>query len=249
MRKRAVSLKFLSNTYLYYENKQGIFFSTVEELVKAAGDKKDNPTYKYTFDPQVADNNPLPLTSLKNIVALKFATNFDTISAMKHGYFSNRTLVLSPLTQSWQTKDFGVSEVPLDQFKTLNGKPLFSQAFIEANKQKRFELCYVIQDANRPPVHDDILYGPKCQYMTGLSQRVLTCRVPGDSCIHAGDVIFLDINEWHGFTPKQDVRDKLRSSAYLIGTIKHSFDTKNYFMTMDLYTDSFPNTVESVTMQ
>jgi len=59
----------------------------------------------------------------------------------------------------------------------------------------------------------------------------------------------LDINEWHGFTPKQDVRDKLRSSAYLIGTIKHSFDTKNYFMTMDLYTDSFPNTVESVTMQ
>jgi hypothetical protein len=222
--------------YLFYEDLESFNFVTIQKLISDAQEEKKkeelrNKSYKYYSDIELANvkeesSKDYHLRMITNIVNNK---RFSSIEKIAGGYYQNELFEISLLQKSYNSTptEFDANSKPK---YSLEKNPLNTKEYIEYVKNKKDKteysnrIRYIInnyqdsddQDKTQPNFR--YKFGNATKYLFALNQIDLTITVPANMQLKAGEIIYCDIPETHGFN--QVETDKYMSGLYIITEIK-----------------------------
>ena len=242
LEKRATSSLYPTNSFLHFENVNGFYFTSIEEMF-ASGEylnkNNNNPNYVYTRD-VIQTDGKMPLDLLKNINKIEVKHGMDTIAKMNSGYIANKAMTLSPVTYEVMQNYGGISQTSLN---TASPGAYSSDAFINTFGNDTSSINFNFIDKTQPYSYKDTIAPNKKAYFAALLQNVLSITVAGDTDMRAGDTIYVKTKEINGSKDGTTNDDPLRSGIYLIGCIRHELSIASYSMTMDIYKDGFHSAI------
>jgi hypothetical protein len=223
--------------YLFYEDLESFNFVTIQKLISDAQKNKttlEKNKYRYLSDIELADgiaieqkfSNDYQLRLITNIVNNK---RFSSIEKIAGGYYQNELFEISLLQKSYNSTptEFDANSKPK---YSLEQNPLNTKEYIEYVKNKKDKteysnrIRYIInnyqdsddQDKTQPNFR--YKFGNATKYLFALNQIDLTITVPANMQLKAGEIIYCDIPETHGFN--QVEADKFLTGLYIITEVK-----------------------------
>jgi hypothetical protein len=227
--------------YLFYEDNEGFNFVTIQKLIEDAlkdAKKIEDEKYKYISDHEIEDlqNNDqkYALKLISNIINNK---RFSSIEKIAGGYFQNELFEISLLQKSYNSTP---AELQKEESKEnhLGAYPLNTDGYIDyvKNQKERTEysnrIRYLInnyedlEEGNRTQPQYRSKFGNATKYLYALNQLDYTITVPANMKLKAGQIIYCDIPEMHGFNEVN--QDKYVSGFFIITEVKQvmSFGNK-----------------------
>jgi len=223
--------------YLFYEDLEAFNFVTIQKLISdAQKNKKDleKNKYRYLSDIELADgiaieqkfSNDYQLRLITNVVNNK---RFSSIEKIVGGYYQNELFEISLLQKSYNSTptEFDVNSKPK---YSLEQNPLNTKEYIEYVKNKKDKteysnrIRYIInnyqdlddQDKTQPNFR--YKFGNATKYLFALNQIDLTITVPANMQLKAGEIIYCDLPETHGFNIVE--KDKYLTGLFIITEVK-----------------------------
>jgi hypothetical protein len=220
--------------YLFYEDLEAFNFVTIQKLISDAQKKKEelkNKRYTYISDIELADERKdLPkdyqLRLITNVVNNK---RFSSIEKIAGGYYQNELFEISLLQKSYNSTptEFDVNSKPK---YSLEQNPLNTKEYIEYVKNKKDKteysnrIRYIInnyqdsddQDKTQPNFR--YKFGNATKYLFALNQIDLTITVPANMQLKAGEIIYCNLPENHGFNKVET--DKYLTGLFIITEVK-----------------------------
>jgi len=246
LRRRAVSVKYKSSAYSFFENKTGFIFAPVEYLFeRKEGRIKDA---EFFFDSDVKQN--VKNVSFRNILAFNHITQQSTAKMVQEGALKNVTTNLDLRTRTYQVNTFDLQkEFPNFKFpgKTSN---LNTSSFENEYGKLPAVTNFLVNTSKNP---DDYLVdkiGFNKAFVELLTQNILRIYTWGDSYLSAGYRIQCQVPAIDGQTKQKGkkINDTSRfvSGEYLISSIRHMFhklqNKHRYFNSMELIKGTYGET-------
>ena len=233
--KHAVSKDFETNfTYLFYEDLQQFNFITVQQLVKEAKAIKDTiikKKYVYASDTEIyrKDKNSDPDQEYRLITNMTFNRRLATVNKLAGGYFQNELLEISMIQKNFNSTVTELANTEVTP-NALGSSPLNTPEYITYVKNQAEgteyanRIRYIINnyedfsDEGKSQPSYRLKFGNTTKYMHALNQLDITITVPANMNLRAGDIIYVDIPEMHGFN--QVNKDKFLSGLFLVSEVK-----------------------------
>lgn len=238
LRRRAVSTKYKSSAYSFFENKEGFVFAPIEYLFEQDNRKIKNGEFFYDTDIKQDITN----MHFRNILAYNHITQQSTAKMLQEGALKNTTTSLDLRTRSYQVTTFDLKE----QFKNFvfpgKTKSLNVGNFEEEYGKVPSISNFSINSSKNPNDHLVDKIGFNKAFVELLTQNILRILTWGDSNLSAGYRI-----QCH--TPAVDGKTTIKSNKknedssyfggeYLISSIRHMFNKVEgkyrYFNSMEL---------------
>lgn len=219
MRRRAVSKKYVSSAFVFYENKHGYNFETIEAIFernkKGVGDKV------FTFNPTALVNHKD--STFRNILAYRQVAFADSIDKIHHGGFSNKVGSLDLTTGGYKilsyTNNLGQDKfTPADSGGTGQNTSAFERT--HGKTTGKTMLVPTASDRNESFLANKLSILQA--YTQKITQNLTHVYIWGDSEITAGDVIDVTLPEAVGDTGTPE-RDRLASGKYIVAKCRHCF--------------------------
>jgi hypothetical protein len=249
LRRRAVSVKYKSSTYSFFENKSGFVFSPVEYLFERKdGRIKDA---EFFFDTDTKQN--VKNITFRNILAFNHVTQQSTAKMVQEGALKNVTTSLDLRTRTYQTNTFDlVKEFPNFKFPGKTSK--INSANFESEYSKMPAITNFFINTSKNP--DDFLLdkiGFNKAFVELLTQNILRIMTWGDSVLSAGYRIQCQVPAIDGQTnargKKVNEPSSFVSGEYLISSIRHIFhklqNKHRYNTSMELIKGTYGETTRS----
>lgn len=226
--------------YLFYEDNEGFNFVTIQKLIEDAYKNKDKiqeKKYKYISDVEsgLTDKNAKPDADLYFISNIVNNKRFSSIEKIAGGYYQNELFEVSLLQKNFNSHP---TELDKEAGDTALGKyPLNTDSYIDyvKNEKKQSEysnrIRYIINnyedlnEQNRTQPQYRYKFGNATKYMYALNQMDFTITVPANMKLKAGQVIYCDLPEMHGFNDVQ--KDKYVSGFFIITEVKQVMSVGN----------------------
>ena len=230
--------------YLFYEDLEAFNFVTIQKLISDAQKNRaflEENKYRYVSDIELADQiadgknfaKDYQLRLITNIVNNK---RFSSIEKIAGGYYQNELFEISLLQKAYNSTvtEFDVNSKPK---YSLEKNPLNTKEYIEYVKNKKDKteysnrIRYIInnyqdsddQDKTQPNFR--YKFGNATKYLFALNQIDLTITVPANMQLKAGEIIYCDLPETHGFNIVE--KDKYISGLYIITEVKQVVSSGN----------------------
>lgn len=194
LRKRAISKKYKSNAFVFFENARGFNFYTLEKLfemnVQSIGDKvfEYNPTVN--FEDDRGKPEALSKTSFRNILHIDTPSRYDSASKIRDGMFNTKVLNFDILTKKISEKTFKFQDSFSDfVFIDKNAFTQNSKQFYDRYDKDEGMRMFVPSDSSRPDSFIADSLGTKVAYFNMILQQKTVIQTYGDTTITAGDVI------------------------------------------------------------
>lgn len=243
IRKRTVSKQYRSSAYVFFENRSGFNFTTLEHLIltgkNAIGDKI------FFYDSAVGDS--LSNVDIRNILAYQQLTYNNTAELMQSGSLANRTMSLDLKTGTMNTVDFDYSK-SVNKFAQTDPDNIskvkttsFVNAYNAGAGTGTVRNSLIPKSSNNGESFREDSAGYLQSYVNQLTQNIVRVLVYGDSAITAGNVIKLKFPTIAGTTEKPD-SSKLSSGNYLVTKCRHMFvirEKVTYKMALECVKPSF----------
>ena len=223
--------------YLFYEDLKQYNFVTIQQIIEDALKQKETlrkNKYRYISDiaslskSTTGDSNQ-DLRVITNIVNNK---RFSSIEKITSGYYQNELFEINMLQKAYASTPTELNETNKydDNIPTLEPFTLNTPGYIKYVKNEKIEkeysnrVRYIIN--NFPDVDGQGMgqpsyrskFGNVAKYMNALNQIDLTITVPANMDLRAGQVIYCDIPENHGFNIVET--DKYISGLFIISEVK-----------------------------
>jgi hypothetical protein len=226
LRRRAISTKNKSSSFVFYENQYGYQFRTLESIFEQG--KKNVGDRIYFYDTNTAES--VRTVNYRNIIAYQHQNLATTLDSVQNGGLNNRVIELDLVTGEIKKHDFkDESYVKVDKSGTDISTSTFKQKYGEEPSVQYF----VASDSSLP----DYQLPEKIGYLQGFIQKIVSnllhVHVYGDNLTGAGDVIELKIPDATGLTNTKE--GKMMSGNYMIAKCRHMLTFGNYRQ----YTQSF----------
>lgn len=233
IRQRAISKKYPNSPFLFFEDKDGFNFYTVDWLVEYYRNYVGAQVYTMATTVNVTDTPGANFDTLqfRNIIAFQVIGNQDTYEKVQQGAVQN--LVKS---FDFTSKDFSVKKFNVADSKPLTTDPK-GKVNITGNLNERFKVPGMERFI---PTSVDIgtniidNAGAKQSLRALFGETAANIYVQGDSGLTIGEVIELkmpDLSNLAG-VPKED--DKLTSGNYMITKIRHMLSADEHKMSMEI---------------
>jgi hypothetical protein len=233
IRRRSVSQDYHSSSYVFFENKRGFNFTSLEYLLKnQTGNIKDK---EFFYDPAV--NSDSKNITARSIMVLKNVSQFNNTKKMIYGSLNNVVKKFDLLTgETTETNYVNAEQQHKFKYASDNPKPLNSSNFEEQYGKESATSLLVPYSSHLPETHIAESIGAKHSFVTKLGQNIYHAHVNGDTALTAGDVITINIPRAAAEQPKEN---RMLSGNYLISKIRHSLITTStsqntYQCTMEL---------------
>lgn len=224
IRKRTVSKQYKTSSYVFFENRNGFNFTTLEHLIQtgksAIGDKI------FFYDSAVSDS--MSNVDIRNMLAYQQLTYNNTAELMQSGALANRTIALDLKTGSINTVDFDYSKNvnKFAQTDADNISKVKTSSFVSAYNKgvgtSNIKNIMIPKTSNSGDTYREESAGYLQSYVNQLTQNIVRILVYGDSAVTAGNVIKLKFPTITGTTEKPD-SSKLSSGNYLVTKCRHMF--------------------------
>lgn len=209
IRRRAVSSKNQSSTYVFFENQNGFNFVTIESLFKGSPIK--------TFVQDNTTGSDISKLTDDNIIGYELSHMFNAMDRIDRGTMSSRFSTFNFQTNEYQKQ---VVQSPDMSDKSAGSSSWNSKTFTQKFGKYPGRNSYVPYD-NRLPITNIPESTPnQLAYSGELMQNTIRLRVFGDTKLKAGDVIDAKIQRQMSTTgnPTQDTDI---SGTMLIASLRH----------------------------
>lgn len=246
---RAVANNSNHYNYVFFETVYGFNFKTIQQLIEDGLKNTNKKSYVY-FSNVLRDNN-LTTEQRKSILqstvtSITFNKRYETPVKVKAGYYQNeffeidvfnKKVTSTPTTLPTAKPPGAIANGAINTIDFIKYQQ--NQNSLPGTSPR---VHYIIgqnggDDPNMPNFWKD-KFGNGVIAMAGLSQLRITISVPGDTRVIPGDVVTLQLPEFHGFNEVKD--DPYISGDYIITDMKHTIAVgMDHVMTLDLARDSF----------
>lgn len=227
-------------TYLFYENTEGFNFVTIQQLIEdARKERSDLRSKPYKFISNVELTNRVgtdPDQDLRLITNIVFNKRFSSIEKIAGGYYQNELFEVSMVSKGYNSTPTELDPNKVGNY-TLENFPLNTKEYIQYVKNKpegteyanrvRYMinnwLDYEEQNKNQPNYR--LKFGNATKYMYALNQIDISITVPANMSLKAGQIIYCELPETHGFNDVQ--MDKYISGLFIISEVKQVLSAGN----------------------
>ena len=247
--------------YLFYEDLKQYNFVTIQKIIEDALKIKEQlmkNKYRYISDigslskSTTGDQNQ-DLRVITNIVNNK---RFSSIEKITSGYYQNELFEINMLQKAYASTPTELDETyQYDKnIPSLGEHSLNTPGYIKYVKNEKVEkeysnrIRYIIN--NFPDVDGEGMsqpsyrskFGNVAKYMNALNQIDLTVTVPANMDLRAGQVIYCDLPENHGFNTVET--DKYISGLFIISEVKQVIMQGSLAATtLRIYKDGYLNSL------
>ena len=239
--RRAYSEDYKSQSYRFFENRNGYYFVNMEDHIAFFSNK--DQYFFYTSTP--ADNSPDgELLKLQRVVAMNFGTTVDTMRDMNAGKYTRKHYELDILNRTHKAYEFDwiganiMDSEYIDYYRDAYlDFPNFEVGHSDdmmLSHMNKWHRTYTIKDypdqdaPNAPALRPKPYYGDihthKATNFLLFEEYKISLTIYGTNELVAGDIIYLEIPE---FKTKQKV-DEERSGYWLVETINNEFYENTY---------------------
>lgn len=239
---RPVSTGALGADMLFFENREGFNFNSIQSLM--ARDVYDT----YTYQPK---NLRKKLTDIEEkistVLEYEFIKTHDILNEISSGTFANRLISIDPLTRSYNVTDFNY-DIYKSQINEKTGVLSKSSNRLNKTQNENYEgnLKVVFgnsNQANAPYIKErigsvakDIFIENYVPYRTAqlslANYIVAKLIIPGDSGISAGRTIEFNLPRMGVEENGQKELDSYYSGKYLVTAVRHVLQSQGAFQTI-----------------
>lgn len=265
MSSMAISQKYHTGGYLFYENVDGFHFRSIESLLAIDGSKPRPSTFNYVYQVTGAsENKPNGKgTKLKNVIkdmesvqSYEFFRPANFLFNMYEGMFASKLITHDSFYKQVQEHNFDYN----DEFKKSyhletdnNDKSSFKSILpfsgYEDTRRPISEnyMAKLMMYCDNQKIHNDYEFPPlKDTIQSRLSQRLsllnvnVSLVVPGNSLLRAGDIINFDLPLQRPILNTTKSSNPYYSGRYLVMSILHTVDKEEgkYMMVLKCAKDS-----------
>jgi hypothetical protein len=243
IRKRCVSKKYKSSSYVFFENRLGFNFTTLEHLISTGKNSIGDKIFFY--DSNV--NDDIKNINVRNILAYQ-QVNFSAIGDMvQSGGLANRTISIDLKTGILNTIDFNFAE-QINKFAQTdpdNVSKIRTSTFMNKYANPSGSSTVMSNLLPKSSINGESFREESAgflqSYINQLTQNIVRILIYGDSAITVGNVIKLKFPEIKGTTDKME-DSKFSSGNYLVAKVRHSFvvrDKVSYKMSIECMKPSY----------
>ena len=256
--RKSVSNVSQSQTFRFFENKNGYHFRTHEHLVQNA--REDIVTYSKITE---ADSSATAQERLvQSIIDIEFPLHVNTFEDMNSGAYYHTVTELDINNRRVYRTDYN----HLENYSTYdlpdgqnNVRSKHSAQFIQNHFRHESQDNLVIKDYHsldnaspsafsRPYAAYTDIYNKKKVSLYHHTSELVTMKVYGRNNVAAGDVIQINLVEVSSDLPNRG-RDEKRSGKYLIESIKNVFYEDTFYQVISMSKSGFKGTPEPFVVQ
>ena len=236
--------------FLFYENKEGFNFKSVESLVRSTTlkDNKKKSVASYVYKGFGATANPYNLNENTNINAFYMNKSTDIRDALTVGQYSNLTIFYDSLNQTFSQIEYKLEEEIKDD-STLGGDDEEDQKKLPVplNLDKYNSRLYTrvsdhgalgvgklgLEATGRDPVDQ----AKSIARYNALFSQSLNIQIACNTNLKVGDIIHLEFPRIRG--GKSENIDPSMSGNYLISRLNHHMQPNASFSSLNLIRDAY----------
>lgn len=232
--------KSKSPSYLFYENRSGYNFRSIDELLTSQTYHKlvkDN----YSRTPQSDGVNSVkdPKEDYKRVMDLSVPVLTDYMSEIQSGRLKSRLVSHDILTKKYTVKDYNVKK-DNDPTTLLNASPAYSK-YATANAASTFIFMpkHYGSYNNFTDVTNHKTYQKRLSFFQNLNKFKINVTALGRTDYTVGQVFDLYVPKVAQITSDDtDPRDKMLSGRYLVSAISHVITRENHTCNFELIKNS-----------
>jgi hypothetical protein len=238
--RKAFSASSKSSNYMFFENRNQYVFKTHEQIFKDAEVLPARNTFYYgETNVDVRDRQIL----MNHALRLRFKQRFNLIDEMRSGAMVSEIVRLDPATKNFDVKiyDHG-DEFGSYAHSDKKSKNYHTQSFRNKyfSKENPTNLFMTFEDSTRTDLRYSEIIPNRNSTNYYLNKIVLEMEIHGCNDLFAGSVVNLVIPEMKFVNGDKDIHPNL-SGRYMIETISHKMEQKQWKMTVRIIKDSFVN--------
>lgn len=238
--RKAFSATSKSSNYFFFENRQKYVFKTYEQMLKDAVKLPDRNTFYFgETNVDIRERKILMNHALK----LRFKSRFNLIDEMRTGAMVSEVVRIDPATKSFDVKvydhgdEFGSYEHMDSKAKNYHTTNFRNKYF---SKENPTNLFLTFEDSTRTDLRYSEIIPARNSTNFYLNKNVLEMEIHGCNDLFAGSIINLVIPEMKFVNGEKSIHPNL-SGRYMIESIIHTMEQKQWRMTVRIIKDSFTN--------
>ena len=230
-----------SPTYLFFENRDGFNFRTIEELTKATTHQyfiKDN--YVRTTESSNSVRSVRDIgEDYKRIVDISIPVVTDYMKDIETGRLKSRIISHDILTKKYTVKDFSLKK-ETKKPHLLNDYPAYSKYAVGNNASSMTVMPkYFSNFNNYSDVTNHKTMQRRISYFQNLEKFKINIQVPGRTDYTVGQVVDVTIPKAAQIVSNDtSTKDEMLSGRYLISAISHTISKDSHACHMELIKNS-----------
>lgn len=231
LRKRAVSQKYLSSTFYFFENKYGFNFNTLEGLM----DQNKTKIGDKIFTRHQAINEHQSPEGFRQILSYNVGRQFNSISSLHLGALKGYHETFDILKKDFKKKKYTINDFP--QFKDAEKSGTvtpFTPKLMEEYGGDTANFYYNISNSGVPDTYLNDTLMKKIAWTSIQLNGSIDLYCYGDSSMTIGDVITLKMPKTDGKTKQNVSEEPLQNGNYVVTGMHHNiqFSSRNPKHTM-----------------
>lgn len=234
LRKRAVHPKYVSSTFVFFENQSGFNFKCIEQMMEDGKNKIGSKKFYYFSNGQ-KDKNTEALM-FRSIIEYENIGRTDITDLIQSGGVKNKVKTFDIFSKKVSDTVFDMSQkfasmVGTDKKNTLN---ITESTMNEFAGDATFTY-YIPKDTNRKENFLENMMGARLAYQLLFNSNFVRAYIPGDSSIKVGDVVELNLPKATG-TSESRATDALADGNYIVSRLRHNITTvgkTKHYISMD----------------
>jgi hypothetical protein len=242
IRKRLVSEKYKSSTFVFYETSEGYFLTTIEGLFQRESSNAQKFFQSESISQKVKGADSTNFDSFHLFLNYTVKSSFNLNHSLKHGGLRTTVSQYDITTKKYQTRLFEnnpSSKLFVD--KSGGNNPIITQTiFNEYSKDKASNKPLFIpfskyKDTNN--ITENFLFDTVAEricFSNLFTMEKTYIDVPGNTRIHAGSVINLQVPRYE---ESKKASNEMDSGYYMVTAVKHMItnsDTAKYDTHLEL---------------
>lgn len=218
VRRRATSKKYISSSFVFYENAKGFYFSTIEGLFARNRDSIGDKVFFFDKKP----NMDHTAVDIRNIIAFQQVSYGSTVSKLQSGSITNVVNRLDLFTGQYTAIPYTINKSN-DTFQTADGADSVgtnSAAFISKRNKKPAKQFLVPFSSDKNDTQQAEKLAIQTSFIELIASDLVRIHIYGDSAVLAGDVIECKFPEATGLQ-KDPKLNRIHSGKYLVATLRH----------------------------
>lgn len=221
IRQRAVSNRYQSSSFCFYESRRGYHFTTFERLMEDGAKIVQSGNYDKIFFFDSSGKNDSQNVTYRNIIAYNLITFGDSISKVQDGGLNNQVqqfdLITGDIRKLTYTDNIGSDAFKSSSETSSSGQ---STSFVRQHGKNSsvVRLIPTNSDRSASDLADKITKSQA--YAQKLAQNITQIHIFGDSEIALGDVINVKLPSGIDVTSGKDQISRLDSGTYTVAKIR-----------------------------
>lgn len=249
---RSLSSKHAGSAFVFYEDKDGFRFASIEELMSASPNNvttlKWRPANIFTggneYRPRDIEDD------LQNIVRIDYPHGFDVLRNVQRGMYGAKLITFNPVTEKVTTQEFKYKEA-WGKLKHLEPNDVCTDALDALSGPSALHVRWsrsgtdALDAAVTDPRIEDYLMVRESQ-LQAIRSNVIRITVPGDPRKKVGQVYDLSVPDMTSYKHPDGSVDRYMSGRYLATSLRHRIEFSTYYCDIELIKDSFVHPIKYI---